>query len=293
MSPILGKGVANWGGAILLAAAAAGAFHAWPLIGALKPWQVAIIMPGLIGLPMALLLFAFREPARRHSAGVQGDGEEAPTFRELLAHVSRHRKAYIPIYLAMFLAAVSNGFASWLPAAIGRSWGLAPTEIGRVLGPLGLLTGPVTLLVFGYLMDRFGKSSPGGAMRVALYGTALHLIPSLCIFLAPSVPLMWTAVGVSMLFDSATLLATSVALTFVTPTRLMGKATAFYAIAANSGSAIGPTLFALIGKFFFTGKSALPHALLVGYPVVMVLTMLMLWIGGRVLVQVKAENPAL
>src|SRR3546814_18587339 len=78
----------------------------------------------------------------------------------------------------MFLAAVANGFSSWLPAAIGRTWALTPPEIGRVLGPLGLLTGPITLLGFGYLMDRFGKSSPGAAMRVAFFGTGLHLPPS-------------------------------------------------------------------------------------------------------------------
>src|SRR3546814_19501753 len=82
----------------------------------------------------------------------------------------------------------------------------------RVLGPLGLLTGPITLLGFGYLMDRFGKSSPGAAMRVAFFGTGLHLPPSLFIFLAPSVTLIWTGVGFSMLFDYPPLLATSVAL---------------------------------------------------------------------------------
>src|SRR3546814_2473023 len=104
---------------------------------------------------------------------------------------------YFPIYVAMFLAAVANGFSSWLPAAIGRTWALTPPEIGRVLGALGLLTGPITLLGFGYLMDRCGKSSPGAAMRVALSGTGLHVPPRLFIFQAPSGLLVWTGVGVA------------------------------------------------------------------------------------------------
>src|SRR3546814_19612661 len=108
---------------------------------------------------------------------------------------------------------------------------------------------------------------------------ALPISPSLFIFLAPSVTLMWTGVGFSMLFDYATLLATSVALSFVTPTRLTGKATAFYAIAANSGSALGPTVFAMVAKFFFPGDMALPHALLVGHPGVVHLSIVMLVIG--------------
>lgn len=290
MSPIVGKGIANWGGAILLTAAAAGAFHAWPVLGSLQPWQIVIIMPGLVGIPMALLLFTFREPARRRSKAATLAGEDdVATFHDLFAHVYANRKAYIPIYVAMFLAAVANGFSSWLPAAIGRSWDLTPSEIGSVLGPLGLFTGPITLLTFGYLMDRFGKSSPGAAMRVAFYGTILHLPPSLYIFLAPNEVQMWTAVGLSMLFDYATLLATSVALSFITPTRLMGKATAIYAIAANSGSAVGPTIFALISQFFFTGERALPQALLIGYPFVVGLSLFMLWVGGRGLAQVRAQ----
>jgi len=290
MSPIIGKGVANWGGAILLTLAAAGAFRAWPIIGNLQPWQVAIIMPGLLGLPMALLLFTFREPKRSRAATTPEHDKDAPTFGELIRHIHTYRRAYIPIYVAMFLSGVGNGFSAWLPAAIGRTWLLTPSEIGKVLGPVGLLTGPITLLAFGYLMDRFGRKSSGAAMRVAFFGTALHLPPSLFIFLAPSIPLMWTSVGFSMLFDYATLLATSVALSFVTPTRLMGKATAFYAIAANSGSAIGPTFFALIAKFFFMGDEALSDGLLFGYPLVLVLCMVMLWIGGREIARATAQK---
>src|SRR3546814_19548371 len=116
-------------------------------------------------------------------------------------------------------------------------------------------------------------------MCFAFLGTRLPLPSCLVFFLAAIVKLVCPCVWFSMLFDYASLLSITVALSFVTPTRLMGKATAFYAIAANSGSAIGPTVFALVAKFFFTGDMALPHALLVGYPVVVILSMVMLWIG--------------
>src|SRR3546814_3718739 len=42
-------------------------FRSWPFLGHLQPWQVAIVMPGLLGLPMALLLFTFREPQQQRS----------------------------------------------------------------------------------------------------------------------------------------------------------------------------------------------------------------------------------
>src|SRR3546814_15170331 len=78
-------------------------------------------MPGLLGLPMALLLFTFREPRRARATTASGAAENAPTFRELFRHIYAYRKAYFPIYVAMFLAAVANGFPSWLPASIGRN----------------------------------------------------------------------------------------------------------------------------------------------------------------------------
>lgn len=290
MSPIIGRGFANLMGAMLLTLAAAGAFAAWPLFGSLRPWQVAIVAPGLLGIPLALLLFVFPEPKRRRAEIVTKKVEDTATFGDLFRHIGVHRRIYLPIYFAMFLAAVANGFHSWLPAAVGRMWDLTPVHIGAVLGPLGLITGPITLLMFGYLMDRYGKKSPGGAMKVAFFGTGLHLPPSLFIFLAPSVTLMWVGVGFSMLFDYATLLATSVALSFITPTRLMGKATAFYAVAANTGSALGPTMFALVAKWFFDGKNALGDALLVSYPFVVILSMVLLWIGGRELIRLNAQR---
>src|SRR3546814_11683224 len=77
-------------------------------------------MPVLLGLPMALLLFTFRGPRRARATTASGAAENAPTFRELFRHIYAYRKAYFPIYVAMFLAAVANGFSSWLPAAIGR-----------------------------------------------------------------------------------------------------------------------------------------------------------------------------
>src|SRR3546814_16829713 len=101
----------------------------------------------------------------------------------------------------MFLAAVANGFSSWLPAAIGRTWALTPREIGRVLGPLGMLTGPLTLLGFGYLLDPFGPSSPGAAMRGAFFRTGIQSTPDPFIFFAPGVTLVWPVPGATLPFD--------------------------------------------------------------------------------------------
>src|SRR3546814_15751708 len=99
MSPILGKGIANWGGAILLTLAAAGTFRAWPFLAHLQPWQVAIVMPGLLGLPTALLLFTFREPRRARATTASGAAESAPPFRALFRPIYTYRTASFPTYV--------------------------------------------------------------------------------------------------------------------------------------------------------------------------------------------------
>lgn len=288
MSPILGRGLGNWGGGTLFALAAAGAFSSIPFIAELRPWQVAIITPAAIGIPLALLLFVFREPPRQHSRA----GDVAPTFGELFRHMRNQPRGYIAVYGAMFLAAIGQGWTSWLPAAIGRTWDLSPGQIGRVLGPLGLVTGPIILFTLGYLMDRFGRRAPDAVMRVALIGTALHILPTLYILLAPTVTAMWASVGVSLLLDGGVLVATSTALSFITPARLMGKATAFFAVAANTGSAIGPTVFAMVGQYFLKGPRALQTSMLICYPIIMSLCMVVLWIGARELLRINAAQQA-
>jgi hypothetical protein len=285
MAPILGRGLGNWGGGLVFGLAVAGAFHGWPLLGELRPWQVVFVVAGLVGTPLASLMFIFREPARTRAAG-----EDAPSFADLFRHISANRRAYIPVYAAIFFATAGNGWNAWLPAALGRTWGLTPADIGAVLGPLSLITGPAALLTMGWLMDRYRRVSPDAAMRIALIATGIHTIPTAYALLAPSIPLMWASVAGSLIFDGAALVATSAALTLITPTRLMGKATAFYAVAANAGAALGPTLFASVAQYGFSGDRALSNALTLCYPLVMGLTMFALWAGGRELLRAQHEQ---
>src|SRR3546814_17898835 len=91
-------------------------------------------MPGLLGLPMALLLFTFREPRRARATTASGAAANAPKFPELFRHISAYRQAPFSIYLAMFLAPVANGFYSWLSSELGPTRGLTAAEICRGIG---------------------------------------------------------------------------------------------------------------------------------------------------------------
>src|SRR5581483_6806400 len=60
----IGNGLALLVGAVVAAATSAGSVEV-PLLGVLRPWQIAFIVVGAPGMVLALLLLAVREPVRR------------------------------------------------------------------------------------------------------------------------------------------------------------------------------------------------------------------------------------
>ena len=103
-----------------------------PLFGEVKPWQLTLILIGLVGLPVSLLSWAFRDPGR-------GQGEKASSISQAWSEVKRHRGLHSAL-LAFSIGQTSVGtiFGVWIPAFLGRRFGLSPQEIGPLLGLLAL-----------------------------------------------------------------------------------------------------------------------------------------------------------
>ena len=266
----LGTGLGNAFGALiggaLFALGTAGVFLGWPVIGALKPWQLVLAIPGLCGILGALLVLSIGEPARTMpSAAAANSG-----FGELFAYMRLNWRLYLPLFLAIVFGPMAvSAWGAWLPAAIGRSWGLKPPEIGHMLGIIALVTLPFNAALIGYAMDRVAK---GGANRHASIWVAIaiglaQLVPALFLLRAPSPPLMWGGYALTMLLTNATGVAGTMSLAQVTPGHLMGKATSFYFLIANLvGLASGPTVVALVAGAFFTGPLAIVDAMTLCFP---------------------------
>jgi len=266
----LGTGVGNALGALiggaLFALGTSGAFLGLPIIGALKPWQLVIAVPGLVGILGAFLVLTVREPARVATTAETGNA----IFGEMLRYVRAHWRLYAPLFAAIIFGPMAvSAWGAWLPAALGRGWGLPIAAIGRMTGLLALAALPINALVIGYFMDRVAQR---GARRdrsiwLAIAIGLAQLMPALFILLAPTVPLMWTGYAFSMLLTNATGVAGTMALAQITPSRLMGKVTSFYFLVANLvGLATGPTVVALVAAWLFSGPLAISHAMMLCYP---------------------------
>jgi MFS family permease len=269
MGPLLGSGVGQLVGGIIFGAAVAGAFRGVPLLGALKPWQTVIAIPGLVGLCIAMLLLTVREPPRE--APVRR--EDLPSYPETLGFIRQRWRLFAPIFLATTVLALSTGWTAWMPAALSRIWSLQPSTIGKIIGPMGLILNPIAYVIIGQLMDRFTTPRrPDGMMRVAIVGTALNVIPSLAVLVMPSLGLTWIVYGVSLVITGAGQVAVAAILAEVCPGQLMGKITSLQFLAANMlGLALGPTLFAYVAKLF-TGPRAIADSMMVCYPTIVAVT---------------------
>ena len=247
-------------GGYILGLATDGAFSSWPLLGSLQPWQCTLILTGLFGLPLSLLLLLTPEPERPQDQS--GDPLHAEGMLEGLRATLRHMREHIAIYLPLILfvtfGAMSN-FAktAWVPALLGRTWGLAPQEVGPMMGSMVLACGIGGLLFSGFVLNWL--TVRGGDIRnyglIATIGAAIGMVG---IGVAPTLTMGLVMVGLSSFFLGTSYSVGATTLGQITPVRLMGRVTAIYFLFVSLlGQALGPFLVGFGSQNMFSGTAAL------------------------------------
>ena len=280
IGPVIGTSLATLIGGLLYGWSASGALQNVPILGALKPWQFAIAVPGLCGLPFAFLMLTIREPAR----SVVLARTDVPSFGDMFRYVWVHRRVYLTMSFATIcIGMAGGGWSGWMAAAIGRSWDLAPNQIGKVMGPISLICTPTGYFIMGYIMDRMVRSGRrDGPVLVVRATQALHLLPALSILYMPNQTLMWIAYAISVSMSGGMQIVGAAIWSDITPPRLMGKTVAFFnGVQVLVGLTSGPTVYALVSQHFFTGKLAIVHAMTLCYAILISTALILLTKLGR------------
>lgn len=259
MAPLIGAALALLFGGHILALAAAGTFSGMPLLGQLAPWQSTLIVIGLLGVPLSLLLLLAPEPARPTEANEQPQADGfLKGVGEALRHMRTHLGIFVPLILFVTFGAMSNfSKASWSPALFGRTWQLAPQEVGPMLGVIVLPFGVGGLLFSGFVLNWL--TVRGGDIRtyglIAAIGSMIGMIG---MGFAPSLPIALVMVGLASFFLGTSYSVGASTLGEITPVRLMGRVTAVYFIFQSLlGQALGPFLVAYGSQNIFSGRTAL------------------------------------
>ncbi len=226
-------------------------FAGTPLLSDMKPWQLVLILLGVAGFPLAALMLTGTEPAR---SGVSQ--EQGVSFRSALAQLRSDLGSYGLLYGANIMIGIGVfGSAAWIPTMIARLWGLPISEIGKVYGGIQIAASLGGLIGTGLVLDwltRTGRHvgvAIAGGLAIGAGGLALVLAP-----LASDLMSAWGLLALMMVFMPCAPVVTAVILTRLTPSRMVGKFSALVSFVVSAlGTAIGPSLIALLSDGLFGG----------------------------------------
>jgi MFS family permease len=210
------------------------------------------------GPPVSLLLLTVREPARggpawAGAASVQAAGDA-------LRHVRQRLATYVPLVgYVTFGAMMSFGQSAWLPAMLGRKWGVAPDHLGPMLGAVTLVCGVLGLVLTGVMLRLMAANGRDirsfGALAAIAAAAGLAGAAVMPNFAASMV-----SAGTGLFFVGASYPIGATTLSQITPVHLMGRVSAGYLMLQTLlGQALGPMLIALTADLF-SGHGALPLA---------------------------------
>jgi MFS family permease len=240
-----GAGVALLvGGSVAALAATATSVHV-PLLGDVRPWQLAFLIVGAPGLLVALWVLSLREPPRK-GAAVKTTAEP---LRNVIAWLRTHARAY-GCHFAGFalLSIVFNATIAWMPSVFVRVHGWSPGQGAFWIGMALIVFGTSGIIAGGMSADGWRRrGKPDGSMRVGLT-SALGVLPfAAAAAVAPSP--VWTVVllGPLMFFSAFAFGAAAAGLQWLTPSTMRAQVSALFLFVNNLvGIGCGPVAVALL-----------------------------------------------
>ena len=235
------------GGAVLAALLAAGGLHL-PGIGTMAPWQGIFVFAGLTAAPVLVLLLFVREPPRGDDAGAGTRGRLAGMLAGLL-YLWRNLRAYAPFLAVASLISIS-GYAvtSWSVPLFVRLHGLAQADAGKLVGLIGLVTGPLGTIAGGVALDRLRARGVRGAPLLIMALAAVYTLVTVTAFtfvsgLTPAI----IAFGLFMFGSTFGVASLYVGMQMLTPDRYRGAAASFNMMVYTLfGLGAGPAAVGLI-----------------------------------------------
>jgi MFS family permease len=257
MSAFIGIGAAYVGGGATIAwLNTLGTTHI-PLLGDLKPWQMAFVLVALPGFIVAPLLLTVKEPPRRSSHGVV-------PLRQVLNEVSRRRSTLVPM-LAGFAMITLSGYAStvWNAPFFDRTYGWGPLEFGLFYGLIYLAFGPTGAFFAGWMCDRLtARGVKDAPLQVSAYAALLGGITGGLAPLMPTPELALLLMVPTIFTHTMAYPLAATAMQLIAPPGMRAQLSSVYMLVINLvGLGLGPVVIGLMTDFLFTSPGDLRYSL--------------------------------
>ncbi|WCT74462.1 MFS transporter [Sphingomonas naphthae] len=257
-----------------------------PLIGSMLPWQAVLLLASLPGIPLALLIFAVREPRRGHANMQHRSSAGAATY------LRRHAGFYALHFIGFStLAIMTAGVSSWLPTHIMRTYGEPVGRVGMLLATFQLTVGPLGMLLVARTVDRMFRAGQRDIhMMFYVWGVLVLAAAGILIGLAPNAIIAYVGIVIYDSLHGGFLPVAGAILQLTTPSQYRGQATAIFFVFYNvMGQALGPIAVAMSTDLLFGSDRMIGSAIALTCAVVGPITALLLLRSRRPLRAVLAD----
>ena len=266
MGIYIGSGLAFILGGVVVKFVSAQESFEWPLIGAVRSWQLVFFIVGLPGLLVALLLMTVKEPTRKGLISAGHAPAVAPTLSETWQYVVNNRATFVCLNLGIALVTL-NSYAStsWIPSMFVRRFGWSQGGTGMVYGTIIATSGTLGVVGGGWLADWWNqRGRVDSPLRVAWLSTVCGLP---CVAIYPLAPTgEWAAVLLipMVFFGSVPFGVAPAAIQRMMPNTMRAQGTSIYLFVINLiGMGLGPTCVALLTDGYFRDTNQVHYSLLI------------------------------
>lgn len=254
-----------------------------PMVGVLRPWQLAFVAVSIPGLLVGALMFTVREPVRRGTTQAFESRAGRVRMTEVLHFMRREWRFFASIFVGLSMIGMAIiAILSWTPTYFIRLHGWAASEVGYRYGLVLLLFGTSGSVLGGWMADWLRARGHSNAILLTTVGVSLAALP-----FAIAMPLTTSGnLSLALLVPVTFLLASPVGLTaaavqIVTPNRMRAQVTAVYfLVVALIGSGFGPITVAVCTDYLFRDDMAVGKSLALVNGVLMPIGVLSLWLGA-------------
>jgi MFS family permease len=282
----IGAGLAYLGGGAIVSMVSSVDLSHVPLIGQMRPWQLAFVVVGLPGVLVALLCWAtVRDAPRREDTRADGDPDADDADGRGVIEFFRTHASALGLHFAgfSFASLALYQLLGWGPAIFIRGFGLTAAQTGYALGIATLIASTAGVLTSGWLNDRLQKRGYLDApLRTGAVGGAGLVVPVVLLPMADSLPIALALFGVGLFFASFPMPPSTTGIQLLAPNRMRSRLAAMF-LFCNSlfGLALGSTIVGALNDYVFQSPAAVAKSVAIVVGSAGVVTVALLAAGFR------------
>jgi MFS family permease len=229
-----------------------------PVIGPVHSWQWILMLVGSMGVLVAPLTLALREPSRKEGNKVVGPA--AIPVAEVARYYARHSKTLFGHTAGFCLQNFAlHAGAAWAPTLLVRTEGWSIPQAGLTFGLFMLILGPIGATISGVWADALAKRGRRDSkLVVAICAASACALTSVIIAANWGSTAVVAALAVFSFFSVFTLPLAPGALQELMPNAMRGQATAIYVGVTNLiAGGFAATAVALLTDYVFHDQAKL------------------------------------